>query len=136
MAAPRFWRALGAMVREIGVRSRTGLDPFPCACGQAVQNCSARTVRDAEVVVPPLGVQNCPLRTRGNHAMPKEPARESNVFELNAGKRERIDKGFKEPFKEPNEIPESVRHQLAERTDAALDQRMTTLNGRRLGPEP
>jgi hypothetical protein len=53
--------------------------------------------------------------------MPKEEARKSNVFELNAGKRERIDKGFKEP----NEISEQVRHRLAERTDAALDELMT-----------
>jgi hypothetical protein len=59
--------------------------------------------------------------------MPKEQARKTNIFELNAGKRERIDKGFKEP----NEIPEEVRHRLAERTDAALDQLMTILDGRR-----
>jgi hypothetical protein len=59
--------------------------------------------------------------------MPKEQARKTNIFELNAGKRERIDKGFKEP----NEIPEEVRHRLAERTDAALEQLMTILDGRR-----
>jgi hypothetical protein len=29
--------------------------------------------------------------------MPKEKARKSNIVELNVGKRERIDKGFKEP---------------------------------------
>jgi hypothetical protein len=55
--------------------------------------------------------------------MPKERAREGNVVELNAGKRERIDKGFKEP----NEM-------LAERANAelsALDQLMTIINGRR-----
>jgi hypothetical protein len=62
--------------------------------------------------------------------MPKEQARKSNVFELNAGKRERIDKGFKEP----NEIPKHVPHRLAERANAglsALDQLMTILDGRR-----
>jgi hypothetical protein len=55
--------------------------------------------------------------------MPKEKARKSNVVELNVGKRERIDKGFKEP----NEM-------LAERANAelsALDQLMTILDGRR-----
>jgi hypothetical protein len=46
--------------------------------------------------------------------MPKEQARDSCVFQLNARVRKPIDEGFKEP----NEIPESVRHQLAERTDA------------------
>ena len=56
--------------------------------------------------------------------MPKEQARESNVFQLNARVRKPIDK-------EPNEIPEHVRHRLAERTDAALDQLMTILDGRR-----
>jgi hypothetical protein len=59
--------------------------------------------------------------------MPKEQARESNVFKLNVGERKPIDKGFREP----NEIPEHVRHRLAERTDAALDQLMNILDGRR-----
>jgi hypothetical protein len=59
--------------------------------------------------------------------MPKEQARESNVFKLNARVRKPIDKGFREP----NEIPEHVQHRLAERTDAALDQLMTILDGRR-----
>jgi hypothetical protein len=62
--------------------------------------------------------------------MPKEQARESNVFELNAGKRSLIDKGFSES----NETPKQVRHPLAERTRAepsALDQLMTMLAGRR-----
>jgi len=54
--------------------------------------------------------------------MQKEQAGESNVFQLNARVREPID--------EPDEIPEHVRHRLAERTDA-LDQLMTILNGRR-----
>jgi hypothetical protein len=60
--------------------------------------------------------------------MPKEQARESYVFQLNAGERERTDKGFKEP----NEIQKRVR--LAERANAelsALDQLMTILDGRR-----
>jgi len=62
--------------------------------------------------------------------MPKEQARESNVFELNAGERKPMDKGFREP----NEIPKHVRRPLAERTNAelsALDQLMTILVGRR-----
>ena len=62
--------------------------------------------------------------------MPKEQARESNVFELNPGERQRIHKGFREP----NEIPKHVRRWLAERTNAelsALDQLMTILDGRR-----
>ena len=59
--------------------------------------------------------------------MPKEQARESNVFELNAGKRKPMDKGFRET----NEMPKHIRHRLAERTDAALDQLMTILDGRR-----
>lgn len=66
----------------------------------------------------------------GNHPMPKEQARESNVFELNAGKRSLIDKGFRES----NETPKQVRHPLAVRTRAepsALDQLMTMLAGRR-----
>jgi hypothetical protein len=59
--------------------------------------------------------------------MPKEQSRESNVFQLNARLRKPLDKGFREP----NEIPEHVRHRLAERTDAALDQLLTILDGRR-----
>jgi hypothetical protein len=59
--------------------------------------------------------------------MPKEQARENNVFQLNARVRKPIDKGFREP----NEIPEHVRHRLAERTDAALDELMAILDGRR-----
>jgi hypothetical protein len=59
--------------------------------------------------------------------MSKEQAREGNVFQLNARVRKPIDKGFREP----NEIPEHVRHRLAERTDAALDQLMNILDGRR-----
>ena len=60
--------------------------------------------------------------------MPKEQARDSKVFQLNAGEHERIDKDFKEP----NEIQKRVR--LAERASAelsALDQLMTILDGRR-----
>jgi hypothetical protein len=60
--------------------------------------------------------------------MPKEQARDSNVFQLNAGEHERIDKDFKEP----NEIQKRVR--LAERASAelsALDQLMTIISGRR-----
>jgi hypothetical protein len=60
--------------------------------------------------------------------MRKEQARKSNVVELNAGKRERIDKGFKEP----NEM--MPKHVLPERANAqlsALDQLMTILDGRR-----
>ena len=62
--------------------------------------------------------------------MPKEQARESNVFELNAGERKPIDKGLRQP----NEIPKHVRHPLAEGANAelsAFDQLMTILNGRR-----
>jgi len=59
--------------------------------------------------------------------MPKEPARENNVFQLNARVRKPIDKGCREP----NEIPEHVRHRLVQRTDAALDQLMSILDGRR-----
>jgi hypothetical protein len=59
--------------------------------------------------------------------MPKEQARQSNVLHLNTRVRKPIDKGLSEP----NEIAEQVRHQLAERTDAALDQLMSILNGRR-----
>ena len=56
--------------------------------------------------------------------MPNEQARNSNVFELRAGERERIDKDFKEP----NEIPKHARRRLAERANAelpALDRLMT-----------
>ena len=60
--------------------------------------------------------------------MPKEQARESNVFALSARVREPVDKGFREP---DEIIPEHVRRRLAERTDAALDQLMTMLVGRR-----
>jgi hypothetical protein len=59
--------------------------------------------------------------------MPNEQERESNVLQLNARERKPIDKGFREP----NEIPEHVRHWLGERTDAALDQLITILKGRR-----
>jgi len=62
--------------------------------------------------------------------MSNEHSRKSNVVELDAGKRELIDKGFKEP----NEIPKHVPHRLAERGNAelsALDQLMTILDGRR-----
>jgi len=72
-----------------------------------------------------------PAQDKGNHPMPKEEAQESNnVFELNAGERKPIDKGFREA----NEIPKHVRHPLAERTNtkpSAFDQLMTILNGRR-----
>jgi hypothetical protein len=62
--------------------------------------------------------------------MPNEQARNSNVFELRADQRERIDKDFKEP----NEIPKHARRRLAEGANAepsALDQLMTILDGRR-----
>jgi hypothetical protein len=81
--------------------------------------------RDAGLVVAALRVQNCLLKDR-EIAMQKEQARESNVFQLNTRVR-KLDKGFREP----NEIPEHVRHRLAERTDAALDQLLTILDGRR-----
>jgi len=60
--------------------------------------------------------------------MPKDPARDSKVFQLNAGEHERIDKDVKEP----KEIQKRVRP--AERANAelsALDQLMNILNGRR-----
>jgi len=60
--------------------------------------------------------------------MPKEQAREIDVFELNARVRKPMDRASREP---DEIIPEHVRHRLAERTDAALDQLMTMLVGRR-----
>jgi hypothetical protein len=52
--------------------------------------------RDAGVLVPRHGVRILPAQDKGNHPMPKEEARESNnVFELNAGERKPIDKGFR-----------------------------------------
>jgi hypothetical protein len=60
--------------------------------------------------------------------MPKDLARDSKVFQLNAGEHERIDKDVKEP----KEIQKRVRP--AERANAelsALDQLMNILNGRR-----
>jgi hypothetical protein len=59
--------------------------------------------------------------------MSNQQERESNVLQLTARERKPIDKGFREP----NEIPEHVRHRLGERTDAALDQLITILKGRR-----
>jgi hypothetical protein len=61
--------------------------------------------------------------------MRKEQARKSNVFELKAGERQRIDKGLREP----NEIPKHVRPRLesANAELSALDQIMTIINGRR-----
>jgi hypothetical protein len=59
--------------------------------------------------------------------MPKEQVRQSNVLRLNTRVRKPIDKAFREP----SEIPEHIRHQLAERTDAALDQLLNILDGRR-----
>jgi hypothetical protein len=56
--------------------------------------------------------------------MSNEHSRKSNVVELDAGKRELIDKGFKEP----NEIPKHVPHHAEL---SALDQLMTILDGRR-----
>jgi hypothetical protein len=60
--------------------------------------------------------------------MPKDPARDSKVFQLNAREHERINKDVKEP----KEIQKRVR--LAERANAelsALDQLMNIINGRR-----
>jgi len=72
--------------------------------------------------------------------MPNEQARNSNVFELRAGERERIDKDFKEP----NEIPKHARRRQRANAElsaldrlmtikelSALDQLMTILDGRR-----
>jgi hypothetical protein len=59
--------------------------------------------------------------------MPNEQERQSNVLQLTGRERKPIDKGFREP----NEIPEHVRQRLGERTDAALDQLIAILKGRR-----
>jgi hypothetical protein len=102
----------------------------PAPVDKRCKTAAREQFRDAGVVIPLLPVQNCCSGQGGNQAMPNEQARNSNVFELRAGERERIDKDFKEP----NEIPKRARRRLAERANAelsALDQLMNILDGRR-----
>ena len=96
----------------------------------SVRPSSSVTAGALAVDRPPCVVQFSDCSGQGNHLMPKEQARESNVFQLNARVRKPIDKGFRES----NETPKQVQHPLAERTKvepSALDQLMTILAGRR-----
>jgi hypothetical protein len=70
-----------------------------------------------------------PAQDKGNHAMPKEQARESNVFELDAG--ERAKHVGRRLAERPNAELSALDRLMTIKELSALDQLMTILDGRR-----